>query len=362
MALFHSINFYLLVFWAFVFTLKTIESSDSSKLTNKKSSSKISDKDKFFRKEIEKAGCEYQYNDQLLQAHVCMEPGYDLTVAPENADWITNVDVQFEKFQVAHVYDRDNRIQLVLYQYMEWEDQAINFYHYSEKLSPATVNKIWHPELDIFTLDLGEWKSLNAPNIYKSVGIIREAYLRNRSSEKNTSIIWAYKHWKADISCEFNLRSYPMDTQNCRFEQTTFWSTLLLHQGDNMGIWKYNRNGFYITISYTGALVQFDEPFQDITNNTFGFDITLERMVQPFLYQYYLPCMAIVLVSQISFIIPLTSIPGRVALVVTQFLTLTNIFIHQTVSNRNNGENKKPNINLTFLFNHENFKVFYFLV
>ena len=54
-------------------------------------------------------------------------------------------------------------------------------------------------------------------------------------------------------------------------------------------------------------------------------------MFQPFLYMYYLPCMAIVLVSQISFIIPLSSIPGRVALVVTQFLTLTNIFIHQTV-------------------------------
>ena len=80
-------------------------------------------------------------------------------------------------------------------------------------------------------------------------------------------------------------------------------------------------------------MTDFNDPYQDVVNGTtvFGFDITLERMVQPFLYMYYLPCMAIVLVSQISFIIPLSSIPGRVALVVTQFLTLTNIFIHQTV-------------------------------
>ena len=40
---------------------------------------------------------------------------------------------------------------------------------------------------------------------------------------------------------------------------------------------------------------------------------------------------AIVVVAQISFIIPMSAIPGRVALVVTQFLTLTNIFIHEMV-------------------------------
>ena len=42
--------------------------------------------------------------------------------------------------------------------------------------------------------------------------------------------------------------------------------------------------------------------------------------------------MAIVVVSFISFLVPLTAIPGRIALVVTQFLTLTNMFIHQMVS------------------------------
>ena len=44
------------------------------------------------------------------------------------------------------------------------------------------------------------------------------------------------------------------------------------------------------------------------------------------------------MIAIISFIIPLSSIPGRVALVVTQFLTLTNIFIHSTVSKLNENE------------------------
>ena len=106
-----------------------------------------------------------------------------------------------------------------------------------------------------------------------------------------------------------------------------------------MGAWTYNANGFYVTINYTGSFVEYNNSYPNMTVKDFGFDITLERMFQPFLFQYYLPCMAIVLVSQISFIIPLSSIPGRVALVVTQFLTLTNIFIHSTVSKLNENEN-----------------------
>ena len=62
-----------------------------------------------------------------------------------------------------------------------------------------------------------------------------------------------------------------------------------------------------------------------------GFNVTLVRIIQPYLYQYYFPSIAIVVVSQISFMIPLSATPGRIALVVTQFLTLTNIFIHQMV-------------------------------
>ena len=63
----------------------------------------------------------------------------------------------------------------------------------------------------------------------------------------------------------------------------------------------------------------------------FGFTIKMSRRLQPFIMECYLPCIAIVIVSHISFILPLDAIPGRVALLVTQFLTLTNICIHQQV-------------------------------
>ena len=70
-------------------------------------------------------------------------------------------------------------------------------------------------------------------------------------------------------------------------------------------------------------------------------EVNFNFMLPSFLLKYYAPCAAIVLVSEIGFIIPVTVIPGRVGLLVTQFLTLINIFIHQMVSCYNN-----------FLFTH----------
>ena len=315
----------------------------TSSANNNRSSSEIIKMGKN-QEEIERAGCEYENKHQLLQDDgydsVCIMPFY----SPEYGFGVDKIiDVGFEKFKVSKIFDKENRLKLLLNQYIEWKGRDIRsdiarWYFNTIKLSPESIKKIWYPDLDISTPDVTKWESLNDPHIYSSVEIMSHPILRNRTGENgnfsyNGSFLFASKEWEVDITCQFNLKSYPMDSQKCRFEQTSFWYMLFLSPGDNMGLWNYDSNGFYVTINYTGAMIDFEDPYQNSVNGTtvFGFDITLERMVQPFLYMYYLPCMAIVLVSQISFIIPLSSIPGRVALVVTQFLTLTNIFIHQTV-------------------------------
>ena len=59
--------------------------------------------------------------------------------------------------------------------------------------------------------------------------------------------------------------------------------------------------------------------------------IKMTRLGTSYMVEYYLPCIGIILVSEIGFVIPVTAIPGRIGLLVTQFLTLTNLFIHQMV-------------------------------
>merc|ERR1719322_1224968 len=57
-----------------------------------------------------------------------------------------------------------------------------------------------------------------------------------------------------------------------------------------------------------------------------GFEMVLSRYVSTYIITYYLPSGLFVIVSWISFLIPMEVIPGRMALLVTLFLVLVNIF------------------------------------
>ena len=122
-----------------------------------------------------------------------------------------------------------------------------------------------------------------------------------------------------------------------------------VHQCE-LGMIVYNVNATFSTFSYPMPSSSWYEwqgftfqkmPLEENPSNgtsmrstpysKFGLQIKLQRLVRPYVNQYFLPCISIVLVSFISFVVPLTAIPGRVALVVTQCLTLTNIFIYQRV-------------------------------
>ena len=83
--------------------------------------------------------------------------------------------------------------------------------------------------------------------------------------------------------------------------------------------------GFDMKITFTDGSVP------DVKQ--YGFEIRMRRILSPFFLKSYIPSTSIVLISGISFMIPLSAIPGRVGLSVTLFLTLANIFINKTVCN-----------------------------
>ena len=92
----------------------------------------------------------------------------------------------------------------------------------------------------------------------------------------------------------------------------------------------YHAGGFYISVNKFGPFEHYDAQL-DFHSISFVIAVETKRQISRYVLQYYLPSITIVVASSFSFIIPLSAIPGRVALVVTQFLTLTNIFIHQQV-------------------------------
>ena len=72
-----------------------------------------------------------------------------------------------------------------------------------------------------------------------------------------------------------------------------------------------------------------------------GFQFRLKRRLTPIFVSTYLPCMLLLIISFIGFLIPVHMIPGRMALLVTIFLMLVNI----STSEKTQG----PNVNILML-------------
>ena len=126
------------------------------------------------RQAITNAGCPYHDRTQFLAKNICLMPEYHSTEPPENNYGQTNVDIDWWKIpQVLDIDEKRNKITLQLAQFMEWQDPRIKVnisamptmqYSYSySKLPPIKVKDIWHPNLDMYTMDIRGWKSLYDP-------------------------------------------------------------------------------------------------------------------------------------------------------------------------------------------------------
>ena len=286
---------------------------------------------------IENIGCPYKNLNQLLTEDVCRMADYSTSEPPENtADGNTEVNFEFySEPQVLEMDEKKNKITILIHQYMEWEDPNIKarFDNLDDsiKFPHEKMTMIWYPDLMTITQGIQHWKSLYETT-YSDLGLIFTAKLEN---DHNSTTLYAYKDWEVAVFCHFEFSLFPFDIQNCQFRQFSDLDSVrffVLPEPQDQKGWKTEALGFEIEMSVVGTFIGDKYEKQGNGTTDFGLDITLKRLIQPYLYQYYLPAMAIVVVSQVSFVIPLTAIPGRVALVVTQFLTLTNIFIHQMVS------------------------------
>ena len=66
--------------------------------------------------------------------------------------------------------------------------------------------------------------------------------------------------------------------------------------------------------------------FKKISTEFLGIEMIFSRHVLKYLYIYYLPSGLFVVVSWVGFLIPPEVVPGRMAMLITLFLVLINIF------------------------------------
>ena len=259
-----------------------------------------------------------------LVAGVCLPNEYPTdskNLSPNFDANETTVYMYFRKYFVIGVDESKNEIQIDISQDIRWSDSRVNTTRLSKNTSviipPQRVKRIWHPSPnDILIYDEQQSRSAHGPNDFKKVIV-----------EKSKDAAWfnATADRRVTLFCKFNLSSFPFDEQTCRFRQYLNMEDMrLLYTDEQPYRTAYTSGGFNVKIDSVG---NFDYDGMNVV----GFNIILRRLVAKYLWKYYIPCFSIVIVSQISFIIPLSSIPGRVCLVATNFLTLISIFMEQMV-------------------------------
>ena len=275
---------------------------------------------------------EWVSSGYLLEKGVCIEKSYQKYFAPEKGRTKVHSTIEYQKVRKIDAKEQTLSIDLILT--LQWSDPNIrtNFTTH-EMLSqgiallPEATKKIWTPDLYIWNSTAlkakEEWASLKQSKI-----LINKLTNETELLNSNTTVELQYEI-KTTVYCNFHFDQYPMDDQTCSIKIGSGSGEAIFALNDKdkgyHTVKLYDAVGKNITINFFG---------KDNLNgsDTIGFQVKMNRLLRPYVMKYYIPCMAVVLVSEIGFVIPLTAIPGRVALLVTQFLTLVNLFIYQMVT------------------------------
>ena len=299
---------------------------------------------------------------RILSEGVCLPHDYlradlPLAVCPRGkCVSIDSITVNAES-KILNIRDVDDKMQTVTFDisvHLQWRDDRIkvkpspgvkqNFLGSWNVLESNKISTIWNPDLMIYNM-----KNFKRPSILNPTNGFLKIHADGHFDEILVDYVF---NAEVTIYCDFNFRKYPMDEQICelrmgsisygRYLKFVLWSrtpgvayerTYSEEPPQN-----FSSKGFKMSVK------QFTDNFTDCIGaraeserckakhiQHVVFDIRMKRFLQPYFMHYYAPCIAIVLVTQTSFIIPPECIPGRVALLVTQFLTLVNIFIDQQV-------------------------------
>lgn len=287
----------------------------------------------------------FEEHDKIVR-NLCIASNYETYTEPTRSNSFYPILFRFHRTKIMDV-DREKRTFTMNFGVIiAWEDSRIKPKFVGTKtfisLPPITTNsraKIWTPfsGLDIERLIRRQY--VLDPIIARPVtlysGTLANKYLSGNFFTTNATVVMTDIEWIITMKCDFDFSNFPFDTNICpvRMVLGNMNVTAQYHNKSLriMLYWDYISEGYKIKEKiFVDSQPRFFAEF-NYSEFTFGFDIEMARQFRKYFFRYYLPCIIIVVASSFSFIIPLSAIPGRVALVVTQFLTLTNIFIHQMV-------------------------------
>ena len=327
---------------AFLCVIDILQSITTAQRLSDKTSGNLTESN--IRKTFDNISC--STGETFSNIGVCLDEGYRVTDPPTSS--VTKVYVDFSSQDILGMKDDENSIELFIEIVYAWEDNRIKIIpSYARDIGymgftfkgidvprPLTMRKrppTWVPERLRFENITQSRKTVvpfTSLVLITGESMISMLYKGSIVSDPNTTVAVTITDWRMTVPCNFDHSMFPFDTHYCKFRVTNKDSRkiipLLYPRMSTDKIMTLSKYGFTIT----GYL---DEGINETNHSHVDLKFTMKRILPPFVFQYHLPSAAIVLVSQLSFIIPASAIPGRVGLLATLFLTLTNLFINHMV-------------------------------
>jgi len=251
----------------------------------------------------------------------CIEKDYDKMALPDLEE-ATEVHTSFELRDVIDIDDEKFTITFSMYFGLQWKEPRLR--NYDNSTSPDWMaidldfaNNLWLP--NIFIYDLKEFKTIHVLHKLAALYVVKEGELFYQQSAHVTFL------------CGMRFESYPLDRHVCRFrlgsssyndQQMRFSTTLL----------DYNQASQNTILDYEVVAEELDIQDRQLLYGKMGnyslagFQFNLKRHMAKYVWNYHFPSGLFVMVSWVSFLVSPSVVPGRMGLLVTLFLVLTNMF------------------------------------
>jgi len=251
----------------------------------------------------------------------CFPPDYNKDLIPPQNDSL-HVHVETFIFEISKIDDLALTMTFELYLDLTWQESRIIINDTHPAWGPSGsfmgstnfVPQMWLPDIQIYKCKQFLLRSI----VTDVAGLI---------IFKNKNILYTVST-EVIIACPMKFAAYPLDHQLCKFlvgsyihDNTQIYFTGSWgHDTDNQRAQQYELKAMDLDVNDT-FLFHADRTFSQT-----GFQVELKRRRTPVLLQVYLTTGLFIIVSWISFIVPPEVVPGRMALLVTLFLVLVNIF------------------------------------
>ncbi|KAF7255110.1 hypothetical protein EG68_08300 [Paragonimus skrjabini miyazakii] len=249
---------------------------------------------------------------------------YQSHVRPNQNETLVTVYMSISAITSVDVRNMEYKTEMLLRQ--AWQDPRLawdripKFAHYNRNIvSPVFKSKIWLPDLFFRNGKQGRLHTMTRENLLIRI-------------QPNGEILYSQKITMR-LACQMELRTFPMDTQECGMDIGSYGYTL----NQLRFVW---RNESPVSLKPNIQISEFDPPENVVTHDCSSLyststgqytclnaTFTLSRQITYWLASTYLPNILIMIVSWLNFWVSLEATPARVNL---SLLTLLGVITQST--------------------------------